>query len=224
MSRRKLEKFAANKLRKNVIEPGKPQYGKLKNTWNSNYFEREAPLVVELACGRGEYTVGLARKFDDQNFIGVDIKGDRIWKGSGIALEEGLDHVAFLRTQIDRLEDHFGPGEISELWITFPDPRPKDRDEKRRLVHPRYLDIYKKVMSADGWVRLKTDNSGLFQYALEVLQARRDVRDLTWTWDVYHSELRPECHEIRTRYEQKFSAEGHDIKYLRFRFDSNFQE
>ncbi len=217
MSRRKLEKFAVNKLRKNVIEPGKPLFGAMKGEWNTRYFERDAPLVLELACGRGEYTIGLARKFPDRHFIGVDIKGDRIWKGSGIALEEDLTNVAFLRTQIDLLEDHFEPGEVSEIWITFPDPRPKERDEKRRVVHPRFLEIYKKIIQPEGWVRLKTDNTGLFQYALEVLEERNDVSDLSFTWDVYHSDLRDECHEIRTRYEEKFSREGHDIKYLKFR-------
>ena len=218
MSRRKLAKFAANKLRENVIEPSKPVYEHIKGKWNQDIFEKEAPLTLELACGRGEYTVGLARIFPDRHFIGVDIKGDRIWKGSGIAMEEGLGHVAFLRAQIDLLDDFFSPGEVDEIWITFPDPRPKDRDEKRRIVHPRFLDVYKKVITNDGYIRLKTDNSGLFEYALEVLKERKDIRDLEYTWDIYHSDLRPECHEIRTRYEEKFSAEGHDIKYLKFRF------
>lgn len=218
MSRRKLAKFAANKLRENVIEPSKPIYEHIKGKWNQDIFGKEAPLTLELACGRGEYTVGLARLFTERHFIGVDIKGDRIWKGSGIALEEGLKHVAFLRAQIDLLDDFFSPGEVDEIWITFPDPRPKDRDEKRRIVHPRFLDVYKKVITNDGYIRLKTDNSGLFEYALEVLKDREDIRDLEYTWDIYHSDLRPECHEIRTRYEEKFSAEGHDIKYLKFRF------
>ncbi len=218
MSRRKLEKFAANKLRKNIIEPGKPLFDKIKGNWHKDYFENDHPITVELACGRGEYTIGMARKFSDRNFIGVDIKGDRIWKGSGYAVEEGLAHVAFLRTQIDKLAEFFENGEIDEIWITFPDPRPKDRDEKRRVVHPRFLEIYKKVITTDGWIRLKTDNTGLFEYALEVLESREDVKDLVFTRDVYHSDLRPECHEIRTRYEEKFSAEGHNIKYLKFRF------
>jgi tRNA (guanine-N7-)-methyltransferase len=218
MSRKKLEKFAVNKLRENVIEPGKPTFENLKGSWHADYFKNDCPITVELACGRGEYTIGLARKFPDQNFIGIDIKGDRIWKGSGMALEEKLINVAFLRTQIEMMENHFSEGEVSELWITFPDPRPKDRDEKRRIIHPRFLDVYKKVVAPDAWIRFKTDNSGLFQYALDVLDNREDVMDLEFTWDIYHSSLRPECHDIRTRYEQKFSEQGHDIKYLKFRF------
>ena len=218
MSRRKLQKFEANKHRSNVIEPGKEIYDNIKGIWNAAYFKNQNPVTVELACGRGEYTVGLARKFPERNFIGVDIKGDRIWKGSGWAEEEGLHNAAFLRIQIQTIPDFFERGEIQTLWITFPDPRPKDRDEKRRLTHPRFLDLYKPLLATDGYVNFKTDNTGLFDYTLEVLEGRNDIRDLEYTHDLYHSSLRPLCHDIRTRYEQKFSAEGHDIKYLRFRF------
>jgi len=218
MSRRKLAKFEANKHRSNVIEPGKELFETIRGRWNEIYFPVSNPITLELACGRGEYTVGMARKFPDRNFIGVDIKGDRIWKGSGWALDEGLDNVAFLRINILSLADFFDPGEVDEIWITFPDPRPKDRDEKRRLTHSRYLDVYKPLISISGYVNLKTDNTALFNYTLEVLNERSDIRDLAYTADLYHSDLRPMCHEIRTRYEEKFSAEGHDIKYLRFRF------
>ncbi len=217
MSRGKLKRFAENALRENIIEPGKPLFENMKGCW-SQYFKNENPITVELTCGRGEYTVGLARLFPERNYIGVDVKGDRIWKGSGIAIEEGLKNVAFLRTHILELDNFFAPHEVSEIWITFPDPRPKDRDEKRRVTHARYIDLYKNLISHDGWVRLKTDNTGLFEYTLEVLKQRDDIKDLEYTSDLYHSELRPDCHEIRTRYEEKFSAEGHDIKYLKFRF------
>lgn len=218
MSRRKLEKFATIHERENVIEVGKASFETLKGQWSEKFFENDHPLVLELACGRGEYTIGLARLFNNKNFIGIDVKGDRIWKGSGIALEDGLSHVAFLRAPVEFLDRHFDEGEVSEIWITFPDPRPKDRDAKRRVVHPRFLDVYKKIISPGAMIRLKTDNSGLFQYALDILSERDDVENLTFSWDVYHSDLREECHEIRTRYERKFSAQGHDIKYLHFRF------
>ncbi len=138
MSRRKLAKFEENRLRDNVIEPGKPLYETIKGNWNESYFKNNHPITLELACGRGEYSIGLARKFPEGNFIGVDLKGDRIWKGSGIAIEEGLENVAFLRTQIQWLEKYFAPEEASEIWITFPDPRPKDRDEKHRLTNNSY--------------------------------------------------------------------------------------
>ncbi|MCA6073324.1 tRNA (guanosine(46)-N7)-methyltransferase TrmB [Fulvivirga sedimenti] len=218
MSRSKLARFEANRHRQNIIEPGKPLFEKIKGSWNTEYFKNDNPITVELACGRGEYTVGLARLFDDQNFIGIDVKGDRIWKGSGWAIEEGLSNVAFLRTQIQYLPEFFEYGEIDNFWITFPDPRPKDRDEKRRITNGKYLDLYKSLLAADGWVNFKTDNTGLFEFTLEVLHERNDIRDFEFTRDLYHSELRPLCHEIRTRYEEKFSAQGHDIKFLRFRF------
>ncbi|MEM9859256.1 MAG: tRNA (guanosine(46)-N7)-methyltransferase TrmB [Bacteroidota bacterium] len=220
MARGKLKRFAENMSRHNVIEKGKPLFETVKGNWNK-HFQNEQPITLELACGKGEYTIGLARKFPERNFIGIDIKGDRIWKGAGIALEEGLDNVAFLRTHLLELEHFFENGEVNEIWITFPDPRPKDRDEKRRVTHTRYFDLYKKILNRNGWLRLKTDNTGLFDYSLEVLKTRKDIADLEYTYDLYHSEFRAECHEIRTKYEEKFSAEGHDIKYLKFRFLSS---
>ena len=224
MSRNKMARFAANKERKNVIEPGKEIFENIKGEWHKKFFENKNPITLELACGRGEYTVGLARLFPEQNFIGIDIKGDRIWKGSGIAIEEGLDNACFLRTHIIELANFFEKGEVSEIWITFPDPRPKDRDEKRRITHPRFLDIYKSVVKNDAVIRLKTDNTGLFEYTLEELKKRTDIKDLEFTFDLYHSPLKPECHDIRTRFEQKFNELGHDIKYLRFSFKDSTSE
>lgn len=217
--RGKLKRFAENETRNNVLQPGKDIYEKIKGNWLKKYFENGNPIVVELACGRGEYTIGMARMFADRNFIGVDIKGDRIWKGSGIAIEEGLNHVAFLRTEILLLDKFFETDEIDELWITFPDPRPRDRDEKRRLTSTRFLNNYKRLVKPGGTIRFKTDNTDLFNFTLETLQSREDIADLRYTHDLYYSDLRPECYDIRTRYEQKFSAEGHDIKYLRFSFN-----
>ena len=218
MGRRKLKKFADIADRPNVVEPSKPIYEKIRGNWNKEIFKNSNPITLELACGRGEYTIGLGRKFPDVNHIGVDIKGDRIWKGSGMAIEEGLENVAFLRTHMLELNTFFKTDEVNEIWITFPDPRPRDRDEKRRVTHDRYLDIYKGIIKDGGIVRLKTDNTGLFEYTLEVLKNRQDIKDLVHTFDLYHSKLKEECHDIRTRYEKKFSEEGHDIKYLRFSF------
>ncbi|MEQ8474890.1 tRNA (guanosine(46)-N7)-methyltransferase TrmB [Fulvivirga sp.] len=218
MSRGKLKRFAEIAERANVIEPSKAIYEHVKGNWHKDVFINDNPITLELACGRGEYTIGLGRLFPNNNHIGIDIKGDRIWKGSAIAEEEGLENVAFLRTHLLELNNFFEPGEVNEIWITFPDPRPRDRDEKRRVTHSRFLDIYKSIISKNGIVRLKTDNTGLFDYTLEVLKSREDIKDLHFTHDLYHSEYVSECHDIRTRYEQKFSAEGHDIKYLRFAF------
>lgn len=218
MSRRKLKKFADVAQRHNVIEPGKPLYDRVKGNWNARVFNNANPIVAELACGRGEYTVGLARKFADINYIGIDMKGDRLWKGSGIALEEGLDNATFLRTNLLELAAFFEPGEVSGIWITFPDPRPRDRDEKRRVTHSRFLTIYKQIIRPGGIIRLKTDNTGLFEYTLEVLRAREDITDLHYTFDLYRSAYEAECQGIRTRYENKFGEAGHPIKYLRFAF------
>ncbi|MTI27743.1 tRNA (guanosine(46)-N7)-methyltransferase TrmB [Fulvivirga kasyanovii] len=220
MSRQKMARFAENVKRDNVIEPGKEIIENIKGNWHETYFKNNNDITIELACGRGEYTIGLARLFPDKNFIGVDLKGDRIWKGSGIALEEGLPNVAFLRVHILELLNYFEPGELSDIWITFPDPRPKDRDEKRRITHPRFLELYKALIKPGGNVFFKTDNTGLFEYTLEMLKERNDIEDLVYTFDLYHSELKPECYDIRTRYEQKFNELGHDIKYMRFKFKS----
>lgn len=219
MSRNKLQRFKENEENRNVVQDGKGIFRNIKGNWNQLQFDNELPLVVELACGRGEFTVGLARQYSEQNFIGVDIKGSRIWKGSKIALAEGLENVAFLRVQIQLLEDFFSHGEISELWITFPDPFPRDGDEKRRLTSPRYLEMYKPMIKSRGIVNFKTDNTGLFDYTLEVVSAREDCEILAFTHDFYHSEFKDDHHGIKTRYEGIFSEKGEKIKYLKFRFN-----
>lgn len=216
--KRKQERFKIIEQNPNVIEPSKPLYQTIKGTWRTGYFKNDNTLTLELACGRGEYTVGLARLFPDKNFIGVDIKGERIWKGSTAALGEQLHNAAFLRTHILMIENFFEPGEVNEIWLTFPDPRPRKRDIKRRLTSPRYLEAYKRLLAKGGYLRLKTDNTLLYEYTLEQLQQRSDIADLECTADVYSSALKNECFDIKTRYEQEFSQKGEKIKYLRFRF------
>lgn len=216
--KRKQERFKIIEESPNVIEPTKSLYQSIRGKWRREYFKNSNPITLELACGRGEYTIGLARLFPDQNIIGVDIKGERIWKGSTMALAEKLDNAAFLRTHILLIENFFETSEVNEIWITFPDPRPRKRDIKRRLTSPRYLDLYKRLLNTGGYVRLKTDNTPLFDYTLEQLQLRTDIYDLVFTADVYHSDLEKECFDIKTRYEQEFSQKGEKIKYLRFRF------
>ena len=216
--KRKLERFKEIEDRSNVIEPSKEIYHYVKGKWNKDFFQNENPITIELACGRGEYTVGLATLFPNNNYIGVDIKGERIWKGSSQAKEGNLTNVAFLRTMILLIENFFEEKEVNEIWITFPDPRPRKRDIKRRLTSPRFLSIYKRLLKPGGYVRLKTDNTGLYEYSLEELQGRKDITDLKFTDDVYNSDLRPECFDIKTRYELAFASKGEKIKYLRFRF------
>ena len=216
--KRKLERFKEIETLSNVIEPSKEIYHYVRGKWNKDFFKNENPITIELACGRGEYTTGLARLFPGNNYIGVDIKGERIWKGSSHAIEHKLTNVGFLRTMILLIENFFDEKEVNEIWITFPDPRPRKRDIKRRLTNPRFLAIYKRLLKPGGYVRLKTDNTGLYEYSLEVLQERTDIQDLKFTNDVYNSELRPECFDIKTKFEQEYAAKGETIKYLRFQF------
>lgn len=216
--KRKLERFRIIEERANVIERSKDIYEDIKGKWRTDYFRNDNPITVELACGRGEYAIGLGALFPERNFIGVDIKGERIWKGSTLALEQNLGNVAFLRTPILLIENFFKAGEIDEVWITFPDPRPRKRDIKRRLTSPRYLEIYKRITKPGSYFRFKTDNTALFDYTLQEVQSRNDINDLKYTDDLYASEYRAECFDIRTKYEEQFASKGETIKYLRFRF------
>ncbi|MEQ9438578.1 MAG: tRNA (guanosine(46)-N7)-methyltransferase TrmB [Cyclobacteriaceae bacterium] len=215
--RNKLDRFAENKERRNVVEPGKPIFETIRGQWHA-FFQNEYPITLELGCGHGEYTVGLASLYPAHNVIGVDVKGARIWKGSRQAEEENLPNAAFLRIRILDLEDSVAPQEATEIWVTFPDPRPKDRDEKRRLTSPRFLDMYKRVLKPGGWVHLKTDNLGLFDYTLAQLELRNDIRSLEHTHDLYQSELYGLEQQIVTTFEKKFRNKGVPIKYLRFQF------
>ena len=214
----KLFRFQVIAGRDNVIEPGKELYTKMRGKWNEIYFGNSNPITVELACGRGEYSVALAQLFPARNYVGVDIKGDRIWKGSTLAMEKNLSNIAFLRTNILNLDYFFAKHEIDEIWLTFPDPRPKKRDVKRRLTSPRFLDLYKKVLGTKAYIRFKTDNTDLFKYTIDELKLRGDIDDLAQTDDVYQSNLRSECFDIKTRYEEMFATKGERIKYLRFQF------
>lgn len=214
----KLARFKIIAERSNVLEPGKELYFNIKGNWNKTFFNNDHPITIELACGRGEYSVGMAALFQDRNFVGIDIKGDRIWKGSTWAVEKELDNVGFLRAQIHTLENFFEENEVAEIWLTFPDPRPKKRDIKRRLTNNWFFDLYKKILKPGGIFRLKTDNTDLFNFTLEELQQRGDIEDLKVTFDVYQSEFKDEMLGIKTRYEEMFAGKGETIKYLRFGF------
>ncbi len=219
MTRQKKRRFEENKLRPNLVESGKDFYDEIKGKWHLKVFTDQQPIVLELGCGKGEYTLGLAQAFPNRNHIGVDIKGDRLWVGSGIALREGIQNAAFLRTQIQFLEHFFKKGEIEEIWVTFPDPRPKEKDDKRRLTAPRFLAIYQNLLKPDGWLKFKTDNTELFNYTLELINKNRiSVKNLAFTHDLYDSEYVFEHYEIKTKYERKFAALGETIKYLKFQF------
>tara|TARA_Y100000588_G_scaffold385596_1_gene479283 strand:- start:90 stop:749 length:660 start_codon:yes stop_codon:yes gene_type:complete len=218
MGRSKLKRFAENLERENILQDDKPNFDKLKGNWNREHFKNDLPLIVELGCGKGEYSVGLAERFPQNNFIGVDVKGDRLWVGSTEAIEKGIDTVAFLRAQIQQIDTFFDENEVSEFWITFPDPRPKKRDIKRRLTSPRFLEMYKKLLKPEGIVNFKTDNTALFEYTLETLQERKDIKDLKFTFDLYNSDLQEYTFGIKTTFEKKYLEKGVEIKYMQFKF------
>jgi len=214
----KQSRFNYNHTANNIIQEGKPIFKQIKGNWQSQYFANKNPITIELACGYGEYTTGLAKAFPERNFIGIDIKGDRLWQGSMIANEENLTNVAFLRCLIHDLDNYLAKDEISEIWLTFPDPRPKTKDIRRRLTGNRFLELYKETLKPDGWLMIKTDDTNLFDYSLKVLEQRDDIVDLEFTHNLTTSEMLNDHHGITTRYEQMFHEQGESIKYLKFRF------
>ena len=215
--RNKLERFRENKTRRNVIELGKPILEEIRGQW-ATFFGNRHPITFELGCGKGAYTLGLARLYPHQNFVGVDVKGARLWVGSTQAEEEQLENVAFLRTRLLDITQYVVPHEAAALWITFPDPRPRDRDAKRRITSNRFLDQYQQMVKPGGWVHLKTDNEALFAFTLETLRQRADIEQLVHTEHLYASPLYETDQQLVTDYEQKFRNQGKKIMYLRFVF------
>lgn len=215
--RRKNHRFEHNQNADNVIERGKPLYTTIKGNWNSEFFKNPNPLVLELACGKGEYTVGLAENIPDKNFIGIDIKGDRIARGSKRAIEKGLENAVFLRTGISYLDEFFEPSEVDEMWLIHPDPQPRDKQERKRLTNPEFLEIYKTYLKNDGLFRLKTDSPFLYDYSLEVLKEDPEFEILAHTNDLYHSELLEEHYGIKTHYEQLWVEKGFTVNYIKCR-------
>jgi len=215
MGKDKLRKFAEVGTFKNVIQLDEGK--ELKGKWASKHFGNDNPIVLELACGKGEYTVNLAKLFPNKNFIGVDYKGNRIWRGAKTALEEGIDNVGFLRIQIETILEHFEHEEIDEIWITFPDPQPQDSREKKRLTNPRFLERYQFIMKPDGRMNLKTDNDGFYAYTLEQIRLL-GLSTLAETTNLYHSDLVDEVLSIKTYYERKYLAHNKNINYVRWSF------
>lgn len=215
MGKDKLRRFAEIDTFSNVLQLDAGKV--LKGAWSKEQFKNSNPVVLELACGKGEYTVNLARLFPNKNFIGVDYKGNRIWRGAKTALEENVNNVAFLRIQIENLLDYFGPAEVDEIWITFPDPQPQLSREKKRLTSPRFLDMYKPILKAGGFVNLKTDNDGLHAYTAEKIAELNLHLDIK-TEDVYHSPYADEVLSIKTYYEKKYLKVNKNINYLKFSF------
>lgn len=189
-----------------------------KGNWSKGHFGNENPVVLELACGKGEYSVNMARAFPDINFIGIDYKGNRIWRGAKTALEDEVKNVAFLRIQIEDILSYFNNGEISEIWITFPDPQPQVGREKKRLTSDRFLEIYHALLKEEGVMHLKTDNDGLYQYTLDKLTERQEII-VSQTNDLYHSAILDEVLSIKTYYEKKYLLVGKNINYVKWKFN-----
>lgn len=191
----------------------------IRGNWRE-MFGNSNPITLELACGKGEYTIGLASRHPERNFIGLDIKGDRIWIGARQALERKLDNVHFLRTRIDHIENYFAPEEVAEIWITFPDPYLKKTRKRKRLTHPEFLNRYYNILHSDGTIHLKTDSDQLFDFTLGVIKnLNLPVRNMNS--DIYDSDNIPEPLDIQTFYEKQHVNSGKTIKYIAFGLDDS---
>lgn len=223
-SKNKLKRFRENETFANVLQPTREALiantFELKGQWNT-FFGNDNPLVVELGCGKGEYTVALAKAHPEFNFIGIDIKGARFWRGAKTAVEENLPNVAFVRTQIELIEHVFGDEEVSEIWLTFPDPQLKYKRTKHRLTNPDFLTKYKNILRQKGVVHLKTDSSFLHGYTLGVLQGL-GIRPIMAHHDVYKYVHAPkEVIDIQTFYEAMYLSQDIPITYLKFSFNAS---
>ena len=193
----------------------------MKGSWNRDFFTKHQPLVLELGCGKGEYTIGLAERYPDVNFVGIDLKGARFWRGAKTALEDNLKNVAFVRTQIELVNYIFGENEIEEIWITFPDPQIKFKRTKHRMTNPQFLNLYQKILKPEGIINLKTDSEFMHGYTLGLLEGL-GYEVLYSHHDIYVNHEAPkDVVEIQTFYEKKYLENKKPITYLKFRFKPN---
>lgn len=218
-SKNKLKRFKENETFANVVQPTRDEVlegFKYKGNWSS-FFGNDHPIILELGCGKGEYTIGLAKRNPNKNYIGVDIKGARFWRGAKTALNEDLKNVAFLRSQIELVDQLFGENEVSEIWITFPDPQIKYKRTKHRMTNPDFLKKYKQILKPEGLVNLKTDSEFMHGYTLGLLQGMGH-EIIYANHDVYKNEGAPkEVLEIQTFYENQYLEKGKPITYIQFR-------
>ena len=220
-SKNKLKRFSENLTFKNVIQPERDSVVnnqfKYRGNWNKQVFYNNNPIVVELGCGKGEYSFTMAKENPNINYVGIDIKGARFWKGAKMALENKLDNVIFLRTQIELIGKIFDENEVSEIWITFPDPQIKLKREKHRLVNLNFIEIYKNILVQDGVINLKTDSEFLHGYMLGLIGASKSLKLIYSNHDIYNNSGSPKyVTEIKTFYELKFLNENKPITFLSF--------
>ena len=220
-SKNKLKRFRENDTFSNVFQPTREEVVgnefPLKGKWNSEFFKNDNPIVVELGCGKGEYSVGLAERFPDKNFVGIDIKGARFWRGAKTATDTDLNNVAFVRTQIEIIDGIFAEHEVSEFWITFPDPQIKYKRNKHRMTNTEFLQLYKRILKPDGIMNLKTDSEFMHGYTLGLLHGEgHEV--LYANHDVYKNEGSPEeVTAIQTFYENQYLKVNKAITYIKFK-------
>jgi tRNA (guanine-N7-)-methyltransferase len=218
----KLRRFAAIKDFENVFEPEREHDFKLKGKWRESVFQNENPIVLELGCGKGEYAVGLGKHYNHKNFIGVDLKGNRIYIGAKEVLETGMKNVVFLRSRIDYITNSFSENEVDEIWLTFSDPQPNK--PRKRLTSPLFIERYRKILKPGGIIHVKTDSDVLFEYTEEQIKENK-FNCLELTWDLYGSlpedldEETKSVFHIKTYYEKLFTSRGHVIKYCKFTLD-----
>ncbi len=224
MGKNKLSKFADMETFPNVFqytfETLKTKKFPLKGKWHNEYFKNDHPITLELGCGKGEYTVELARMFPERNFIGIDLKGARMWSGAQQSLQEKLSNVAFVRTGIEFIRHFFDENEVAEIWITFPDPQMKKAN--KRLTSTRFMEMYSHILHKKGAIHLKTDSPFLYTYTLAMIEENR-LPILSNTADVYQTHTEDKCLQIQTFYEQQWRSRGLKIKYIQWQGEKNKQ-
>lgn len=212
-------KFSEMQTFNHVIQPEKYDLQEdieLKGNWNRNFFNKNNPIVLELGCGKGEYSVSLAQKYPNKNFIGVDIKGSRIWNGAKSSLNKQIDNIGFLRIMIENIDRCFDQDEVDEIWITFPDPQIKRKRQSKRLTHPNFLRKYNKLLSKEAVIHLKTDSQFLYGYTLGIIESESHEL-IDCTNDLYNALQTREDLNIQTYYEKIFLEQGKPITYIKFR-------
>lgn len=214
--RRKLIRFEENQSNPYVLEPKRTEYSGIKHGWRKHF--PTGPIVLELGAGRGEYTVGLAKQSLDTNFVGIDIKGERLWHGANLAREAAMTNVLFLRAYIDHIAELFPKRSVSEIWITFPAPFPKKKQAKKRLTHRNFLQKYAKILKPKGLIHLKTDSAELYASTLSELAADPLATITAQTTDLYQSTITGAPKAFQTHFEQRYLAQGKPIHYLAFHY------